>query len=212
MTEDARDRPSPLVALAAMAPDAAFGVARALQRAAFAAAGQAARAAGLIAGTPPVRASLSLLESQVRPLAERGTTQRRTDEEQLRTFLIALEPLVTAVLQMVVELLPIDAILNRVDIDALIRRVDVDALIRRVDVDDIVRRVDIPRIVTDALEGIELGDLIADSTTSIATDARDGVRVEAIRADSGLASVVDRILRRRKPRDLVVPDYRWSAT
>jgi hypothetical protein len=203
MTDDARDRPSPLVALATMVPDAAFEVARALQRATFAAVGQAARAAGAIAGTPPVRASLSLLESQVRPIAERGAVQRHTDEDQLRTFLVGLEPLVSAVLQMVVELLPIDAILDRVDVDALIRRVDVDALIRRVDVDDIIRRVDIAGI----LENIELGDLIADSTTNIATNARDGARVQAIRVDGGLAKVIDRILRRRGQRDLIVRGY-----
>src|SRR2546429_656233 len=129
-------------------------------------------------------------------LAGRGVALRHDDEEHLKAFLVSIEPLVSTVLQFVVDLLPIEAILDRVDVDAIVRRVDVDAL---------VQRIDLPRIVTEVLEKVELGDLIADSTTNIATDARDAVRVQAIRADSGVAGVVDRILRRRKPRDLVVP-------
>ena len=205
MTDEARDLPSPLVAMAAMAPDAVFGAARMLQRATFATLGRAARVGGAVAGavldTPPIRASLVRLETPVAAVAARGVVLRQDDEEQLKAFLVSIEPLVSTVLQFVVDLLPIEAILDRVDIDAIVRRVDVDAL---------VQRIDLPRIVTEVLEKVELGDLIADSTTNIATDARDAVRVQAIRADSGVAGVVDRILRRRKPRDLVVPGYQWT--
>jgi hypothetical protein len=205
MTDEPRGQPSPLVALAAMAPDAAFGAARLFQRASFAVLGRAARVSGAVAGavldTPPLRRSLARLETPVAVVAARGATFRHDDEEQLKAFLMSIEPLVSTVLQFVVDLLPIEAILDRVDVDGIVRRVDVDAL---------VQRVDLPRIVTEVLENIELGDLIADSTTSIATDARDAVRVQAIRADTGLAGVVDRLLRRRKPRDLVVPGYHWN--
>jgi len=191
--------------MAAMAPDAVFGAARMLQRATFATLGRAARVGGAVAGavldTPPIRASLVRLETPVAAVAARGVVLRQDDEEQLKAFLVSIEPLVSTVLQFVVDLLPIEAILDRVDIDAIVRRVDVDAL---------VQRIDLPRIVTEVLEKVELGDLIADSTTNIATDARDAVRVQAIRADSGVAGVVDRILRRRKPRDLVVPGYQWT--
>jgi hypothetical protein len=158
--------------------------------------------AGAVLDSPPVRGSLTLLETPVAAVAARGAALRHDDEEQLKTFLAGVEPLVSTVLRFVVDLLPIEAILDRVDVDSIIRRVDVNAL---------VQRVDLPTIVTDMLEQIELGDLIADSTTGIASDARDSVRVQAIRADGGVASLVDRILRRRKPRDLVVPGYRWST-
>jgi hypothetical protein len=190
------------VALAALAPDAAFAAARMFQRAAFDAVNRGARLTGAVAGavasTPPVRGSLSLLESQLQPLAERGAEQRHEDEERFRSFLTGLEPLISAVLDVVVELLPIEAILARVDVDALIGRVDINAL---------VQRVDLAGIVTTVLESIELGDLIADSTTNIATNARDSARVQAIRVDGRLASVVDRILRRRRERDLFVSGY-----
>jgi len=202
MTDEARERPSPLVALGALAPDAAFAAARMFQRAAFGAVNRGARLTGAVAGAvasaPPVRGGLSFLESQLHPLAERGAAQRHEDEAQLRTFLTGIEPLISAVLDVVVDLLPIEAILAKVDVDALVQRVDVDAL---------VQRVDLPRIVTQVLEGIELGDLIADSTTNIATSARDTARVQAIRVDGGLASLVDRVLRRRRERDLVLRGY-----
>jgi hypothetical protein len=211
MTDDAKERPSPLVVLAALAPDAAFAAARMFQRATFGAVNRGARLTGAVAGavasTPPVRGSLAFLESQLHPLAERGAAQRHEDEEQLKTFLGAIEPLVSSVVQLVVDLLPIEAILAKVDVDALVGRVDVNALVGRVDVNEIVQRVDLARIVTDVLENIELGDLIADSTTNIATNARDTARVEAIRADGGLAGLVDRILRRRRDRDLVIRGY-----
>ena len=198
-----------------MAPDAAFGAVRMLQRATFAVLGRGAHISAAVAGAvfdaPPVRASLARLETPVAVVAARGAAYRHGDEEQLKAFLVSIEPLVSTVLQFVVDLLPIDAILDRVDVDSIVRRVDVDALMQRVDVDAIVKRVDVPGLVTGVLENIELGDIIADSTTSIASDARDVVRVQAIRADGGVASVVDRILRRRRPRDLVVPGYRWST-
>jgi len=206
MADEARDQPSPLVALAALAPDAAFGAARMFQRATFGAISRGVRVSGAVANvvldTPPVRGSLALLQPQVRSLAARGAAIRHNDEEQVKSFLGRIEPVVSSALLMVVDLLPIDAILARIDVNAIIGQVDVDALIQRVDV---------PKLVTDGLENIELGDLIADSTTNIAADTRDSVRVQAIRADGGLAGLIDRILRRRGERDLVVPDYQWRG-
>jgi hypothetical protein len=211
MTDEAREQASPLVALGALAPDAAFAAARMFQRVAFGAVNRGVRLTGAVAGavasTPPVRGGLSFLESQLHPFAERGAAQRHEDEEQLKSYLATIEPLISAVLNVVVELLPIEAILARVDVDALVGRVDVNALVQRVDVNDIVQRVDLPGIVTTVLENIELGDLIADSTTNIATSARDTARVQAIRVDGGLASLVDRVLRRRRERDLALRGY-----
>jgi hypothetical protein len=211
MTDEVRVQPSPLVALAAMAPDAAFGAARMFQRATFAVLGRAARVSGAVAeavlDAPPFRSSLARLETPVAVVATRGAAFRHDDEERLKAFLVSIEPLVSTVLQFVVDLLPIEAILDRVDVDGIVRRVDIDALMQRVDVDAIVQRVDVPSLVTGVLENIELGDIIADSTTNIAGSARDTARVQAIRVDGGLAGVGDRILRRRRPRDLVVGGY-----
>ena len=61
------------------------------------------------------------------------------------------------------------------------------------------------------LSQIELGDLISDSTSSIATDARDAVRVQAMSVDGGLARLVDRVLRRKGERDVLVPGFNLRA-
>jgi hypothetical protein len=44
------------------------------------------------------------------------------------------------------------------------------------------------------------------------TDARDGVRVQAYKADDLVARVVDRILLRRRPRELTVPNFAAGST
>ena len=159
---------------------------------------------------------LAVVERRVAPLARVGAQQRQADLARFGVVMEDAEPRLGALLERVVEVLPIDRLLERVDIDALIRRVDVDALIGRVDVDGIVARVDIDgivgrvdlqRIVADVLAGIEIGDLIHDSTNSIVTDARDTVRGGAASVDGTLARIVDRIVRRGRERNDVLPGY-----
>ena len=82
--------------------------------------------------------------------------------------------------------------------------VDLDALLARVDLDALLARLDLPSLISDVLAEIELGDLIQESTSNIASDARDAMRMQANNADDLLARIVDRILLRRRPRDLVV--------
>jgi hypothetical protein len=115
------------------------------------------------------------------------------------------EPVISHVLRRVVEVMPIEAVLARVDINALVGQVDVDAIVRRVDVEALITRLDLPSIIGEVLGELQLGDLIQDSTTGIAADVRDSMRVRAIRVDGGLAAVIDRVLMRRRPRDLAVP-------
>ena len=206
MTDDVRDQPSPLVAVAAMAPDAMFGAARLCQRATFSMLGRAARClvavAGAVLDTPPMRASLVRLETPVAAGRGRGAVLRQDDEEQLKAFLVSIEPMISTVLDFIVDLLPIDAILAPSTVDAIVRRVDVDALVQRVDVDGIIQRVDVPTLVTGVLENVELGDIIADSSTNIA--------IERARLRSGSGHP-----RRRRPggRDRSDPSTRaWTRS
>jgi hypothetical protein len=110
----------------------------------------------------------------------------------------------------IVERIDVNALLAKVDVDALVARidadrilesVDVERLLDRVDVDELVQRVDMGAVAREALEGIDVGDLIQDSTASIASDTLEAVRIQAMRADELLARVVDRLLRRLRPRD-----------
>src|SRR5262249_8304801 len=106
-----------------------------------------------------------------------------------------------------VALLPIEAILARVDVNAIVGSVDLNAVLDRVDMDALLARLDLPTLINNVLSDIEIGDLIQESTSGIASDARDIVRMQAHGADDLLARVVDRILFRRKPRDLMTPNF-----
>ena len=193
---------SPLASMIALAPDAAFATAHEVRRATFGVVGFGTRislgVAGGVLELPPLRAPVARLETQVAVLSARGAELRQQNAMQAQTLATRVEPVVTRVLERVVGLLPIEAILARVDVNAIVGQVDVGAL---------MARMDLGNLITDVLSQIELGDLIHDSTSSIAIDARDAARVQAMSVDGGLANIVDRVLRRRRERDLTVPGF-----
>ena len=202
MHESAPRSASPLVQLALLVPDASFAIARDLQRAAFGVVrfgtNWSTAIIGAVASTPVIGGPLGLVEERVESLARQGSRQRQADVYRFGVVLQRAEPIVTGVLERVVAMLPIDALLARIDVDALIRRVDVNAL---------VAQVDVGPLVSEVLAGIEIGDLIHDSTNSIASDVRDTVRSGAASVDGRIARIVDRIVRHGRERDLVVPGY-----
>jgi hypothetical protein len=127
-----------------------------------------------------------------------------------RAMADAAAAIAAAVVPAVVERIDVNALLAKVDVDALVARIDVDRILDsidpnrvldRVDVDELIARVDVGALAREALEGVDIGDMIQESTASIATDTLEAVRVQAMRADDLLAQIVDRLLMRRRPRD-----------
>jgi hypothetical protein len=125
----------------------------------------------------------------------------------------AASAVAASVVPAVVERLDVNALLAKVDVNALVARVDVDAVLDqvepnrvldRVDVDALVQRVDVGAVAAEALEAIDIGDLIQESTAGIASDTLEAIRVQAIRGDDVLARAVDWVLRRKRPRDTVL--------
>ena len=204
--DDTTNPRSPLLSMIALAPDAAFATAYDLRRATVGVIGFGARVSIAVAGTvleaPPLRGPVARLEAQVGALSARGAELRQADAREARSIVTRVEPVLTSVLERIIGIVPIEAILARVDVNALVGQVDVGALLAR---------MDLGTIITDVLAQIELGDLISDSTSSIATDARDAVRVQAMSVDGGLAHVVDRVLRRRRERDVLVPGFNFRG-
>jgi hypothetical protein len=94
----------------------------------------------------------------------------------------------------------IDAIAKRIDVDAIVERIDVDAIVSRVDVDAIVRRLDLVALAEEVVNGIDLPEIIRESTGSMASDVVRDARMQSIDADAAIARVVDRIIRRRRAR------------
>ena len=96
----------------------------------------------------------------------------------------------------------VNALLAEVDVNALLAEVDVNALLAEVDVNALVGQIDVAAVAREALEGIDIGDIIQESTAGLAIDTMEAVRVQAMNADDFLARIVDRLLGRRGPREL----------
>src|SRR5829696_160070 len=100
----------------------------------------------------------------------------------------------------IVSQVDIDAIARRIDVDAIVERIDVDAIVSRVDVDAIVRRLDLVALAEEVVNGIDLPEIIRESTGSMASDVVRDARMQSIEADVTIARIVDRIIRRRRAR------------
>src|SRR5215212_3385066 len=84
----------------------------------------------------------------------------------------------------IVSQVDIDAVAKRIDVDAIAERIDIDAIVSRVDVDAIVRRLDLVAIAEEVVNGIDLPEIIRESTGSMASDVVRDARMQSIDADA----------------------------
>jgi hypothetical protein len=100
----------------------------------------------------------------------------------------------------IVSQVDIDAIAKRIDVDAIVEKLDIDAIVDRVDIDAIVRRLDLVSLAEEIVNGIDLPEIIRESTGSMASEVVRDVRMQSIDADVAIARIVDRLIRRRRAR------------
>ena len=105
----------------------------------------------------------------------------------------------------IVSEVDIDAIAKRIDVDAIAEKIDIDTIVSRVDLDAIVRRLDLVAIAEEIVNGIDLPEIIRQSTGSMASDVVRDVRMESIDADLAIARLVDRMIRRSRARQTDAP-------
>jgi hypothetical protein len=79
----------------------------------------------------------------------------------------------------------------------------VSQLMYFVDLDAVMAQLDLAGIISAALENMDLGAVIRDSTSTVAGETARGVRTQAVGADEFVARVTDRVLRRRTPRHVL---------
>jgi hypothetical protein len=96
----------------------------------------------------------------------------------------------------VLQHVDVGRLLDRIDVEAVVDRVDANALVQRVDVQALLTRVDMVGIVSEVLDEIDIGAIVRESTGSITGDAVDGARVTAMRLDTFVGRVADRVLLR----------------
>lgn len=99
-------------------------------------------------------------------------------------------------LDAIVERVDLDAVAARIDIDAIARRIDVDAVVGRVDLDAIVARIDVPGLTEQVIDEVDLGEIIRESSSTMASETVDALRVQGMRVDGLVSRIVDRMLLR----------------
>jgi hypothetical protein len=101
----------------------------------------------------------------------------------------------------VVAKVDLDRIVDRLDMDRIAARIDLDAIAARIDVDAVVARVDLAGLTEQVMDEVDLGEIIRESSGTMATETVDALRVQGMRADRLLSRVVDRFLLRKDERD-----------
>jgi hypothetical protein len=127
----------------------------------------------------------------------------------------AIAAALPAVVERVLEQLPltemvkrhvdVDALVAAVDLDAVVTRIDIDAIAQRIDIDAIISRIDLVGLADEVIEGIDLPEIIRESTGTVASEVVRGVRMQSIDADEAIARVVDRLFLRRRRRATDAP-------
>lgn len=109
----------------------------------------------------------------------------------------------------VIEHADLDAAAARLDVDAVVARLDLTRIVLdRVDLDAVVHavlaHVDLVGLAGKVIDGVDLPEIIRESTGSMASDTVRSARMQGIRADEAVERAVGRLLLRRR-RDHVGP-------
>jgi hypothetical protein len=104
-------------------------------------------------------------------------------------------------LSVLLEKVDVDSIARRLDIDAILDRMDLTStVLQRVDlvkvVDAVLDQMDLIALANEIIEGVDLPEIIRDSTGSMASETVNGVRMQGIGADQAVSRAVDRLLLR----------------
>jgi len=136
-------------------------------------------------------------------LAHRGREARTFTDGDLNRIIAAVVP---PVVNQVLDSLDLTALVReRVDIDMLVSAVDIAAIVDRVDLDAIVDRVDVVSLAEEVVNGIDLPEIIRQSTGTMASEVVRDARMQSIVADVAIARLVDRIIHRRRARRTDAP-------
>jgi hypothetical protein len=167
---------------------AAVGLGLEVQRRTWAAAGRVAPAFGPLG---------SFARARLEPWYRQGVEEQRYNRELAGRFSRLLISNLGAV---VLDEVDLNAIADRIDVERVLDRMDLDRVAERLDVNVIVQRVDLPQLTRQVLEEIEVGEIIRESTSSLAGESVDALRVQGMNADRRVSRLVDRLLLRKDER------------
>jgi hypothetical protein len=96
-----------------------------------------------------------------------------------------------------------ESVLNQMVV-GVVDMLDMEQLIDHVPINKVVARVDLPGVIDE----IDLAGVIRESTTGLGAETLDASRAGLMAMDLWSARLVDKVLRRKEPRDLGVP---WNG-
>jgi hypothetical protein len=163
----------------------------------------AARPAAALAGRPLAVAwrRLDLDGWAARGLAEQRRNQQAAAEATSRLVGAIVAAVLDEVdLNGVVARVDLDAIAARIDLDAIAARIDLDAIAARIDLNAIVASLDLAGLTEQVIDEVDLGEIIRESSGSMATETVDALRVQGMRGDQLVSRLVDRVLLRKGER------------
>jgi hypothetical protein len=105
----------------------------------------------------------------------------------------------------IAQRIDLDAIVQRIDLDAIVQRVNLDAIVARVDIDAILARIDLAGLTEEVIDEVDLGEIIRESSSTMASETVDALRVQGMRVDGLVSRIVDRILQREEQRQTGPP-------
>jgi hypothetical protein len=163
----------------------------------------AARPAAALAGRPLAVAwrRLDLDGWAARGLAEQRRNQQAAAEATSRLVGAIVAAVLDEVdLNGVVARVDLDAIAARIDLDAIAARIDLNAIAARIDLNAIVASLDLAGLTEQVIDEVDLGEIIRESSGSMATETVDALRVQGMRGDQLVSRLVDRVLLRKGER------------
>jgi hypothetical protein len=126
------------------------------------------------------------LEAIERQVGRRQNGARKSEEQSLDDVTKAAE-----------------SVLNRVVVE-IVDMLDMEQLIDHVPINRVVARIDLPEVIDE----IDLSGIIREGTKGLGGETLDSARTGLMAMDQWSARLVDKVLRRKEPRDLVAT-LRW---
>jgi hypothetical protein len=163
----------------------------------------AARPAAALAGRPLAVAwrRLDLDGWAARGLAEQRRNQQAAAEATTRLVGAIVAAVLDEVdLNGVVARVDLNGVVARVDLDAIAARIDLDAIAARIDLNAIAASLDLAGLTEQVIDEVDLGEIIRESSGTMASETADALRVQGMRADQLVSRLVDRVLLRKGER------------
>ena len=131
----------------------------------------------------------------------------RVDLEAVVTTVLDRLDLTAVVLERVDLEAVVTTVLDRIDLTAVVlERVDLEAVVTTV-----LDRIDLIAIAEEVIDGVDLPEIIRESTGSMASDTVRGARMQGISADEAVGRAVDRLLLRHGRRAVHPPEHAGVA-